>query len=207
MGRHLEVLSGTSFTGNIPTSGLCAFASATTQSRSLFFELARHSHALSLKDVQLLSHRFEMKWWRNVQVLLCREHGHIPGRPFLASLGARALTPNNIKTCGFFGFCYFFFYWVCPQNSCGDHNSVQMLCQRWATLFFFFLKLHDTAGIVTASAHTAGCAGRAPESRGTESGTPVPSLAEEQMQKMHGICFSETTPKWVPGIDLLMCLF
>lgn len=71
----------------------------------------------------------------------------------------------------------------------------------------FFLKLHDTAGIVTASAHTAGCAGRAPESRGTESGTPVPSLAEEQMQKMHGICFSETTPKWVPGIDLLMCLF
>lgn len=206
MGRHLEVLSGTSFTGNIPTSGLCAFVSATTQSRSLFFELARHSHALSLKDVQLLSHRFEMKWWRNVQVLLCREHGHIPGRPFLASLGARALTPNNIKTCGFFGFCYFFFI------ECVHKTPVEIIiqfkcCARDEPRCFFFLKLHDTAGIVTASAHTAGCAGRAPESRGTESGTPVPSLAEEQMQKMHGICFSETTPKWVPGIDLLMCLF
>lgn len=56
MGTQLDVLPETYIMGNTPASGLCAFAAATTQASSLFFELARHGHALSLKDVSLPFH-------------------------------------------------------------------------------------------------------------------------------------------------------
>lgn len=194
MGRNLEVLAATSFMGNIPTSGLCAFASATTQSHSRFFEFARHSHALSLKDVQLL---FSSVWnevtAERSSAVLQRTQTYSRKTLPRISRGTCLDTKRHWDL--------FFFFYESMHKTPVEITIQFKCCARDEPRCLFSEAPRHSGHSYSFSAHSRLCWASSRVQWYLVRNT-CPLTDWRAVQKIHGICFSETIPKWVPGIDL-----